>query len=195
MHCSVVSAVASLSFVSASMAAMTSLQGVQIAASGAYGQDAFKAVGWSIQFAFSGDLAGAASEADFGDWSFTLRNGGNTWSAAGSGAQSGSWTTVGNARVFTIALSGSGTGAGNTLSPAPSSVSIIYTALRAGGSWGSLGDALKASEHDPLRGAFVIRTESGGNMGEISSGFAVVPTPGAVALLGLAGFSARRRRG
>jgi len=96
MHCSVVSAVASLSFVSASMAAMTSLQGVQIAASGAYGQDAFKAVGWSIQFTFSGDLAGAASDADLGDWSFTLRNGGNTWSAAGSGVQSGSWTTVGS---------------------------------------------------------------------------------------------------
>jgi MYXO-CTERM domain-containing protein len=193
MHCSVVSAVASLSIVSMSAAGIASLQGVGITASGSYGSDAFKSVGWSIQFDFSGDMAGAASEADFGDWSFTLRNGASVWSVAGSGSQSGSWSTSGNARIFTIALAGSG--AGNTLSPAPTSVSIIYTALRASGSWGSLGDALKASEQDPLRGAFVIRNEAGTGPGEITSGFAVVPAPGAVALLGLAGFSARRRRG
>jgi MYXO-CTERM domain-containing protein len=193
MHCSVVSAVASLSIVSMSMAGIASLQGVGITASGSYGSDAFKSVGWSIQFDFSGDMAGAASEADFGDWSFTLRNGASVWSVAGSGSQSGSWSTSGNARIFTIALAGSG--AGNTLSPAPTSVSIIYTALRASGSWGSLGDALKASEHDPLRGAFVIRNETGTGPGEITSGFTVVPAPGAVALLALAGFSARRRRG
>ncbi len=193
MHCSVVSAVASLSIVSMSAAGIASLQGVGITASGSYGSDAFKSVGWSIQFDFSGDMAGAASEADLGDWSFTLRNGASVWSVAGSGSQSGSWSTSGNARIFTIALAGSG--AGNTLSPAPTSVSIIYTALRASGSWGSLGDALKASEHDPLRGAFVIRNEAGTGPGEITSGFAVVPAPGAVALLGLAGFAARRRRG
>lgn len=193
------SVVSALAVASHTLAGLTSLSGTGVVADGAYLGESLVPSTWQISFDFDGSLDGAATDAEFGDWSMTIRNGSMVWTAAGSGADSGRWTTSGLSRVFTVTLgSGAGAGSGN-VAPAPTSVSVIYSSVRTGGSWGTLGQALIASQgssFDPGRGGFVVRHESGGStVGTISSGYQFVPAPGAVALVGAAAVLMRRRRG
>ena len=188
-----------LSIAPASLAGVTALSGTGIVADGAYLGTGLLPNAWSITFAFDGDLAASATEGEFGSWSFTLRNGSQQWIASGDGAVGGRWTSSNGARVFTIDLAQSGSGStGSTLAPAPTSVSIVYSAVRSGGAWCSLGDALARSQgptFDALRGGFIVRTStgSGSDVGTITSGYAV-PAPAAAAMIGVAGLFRRRRR-
>ena len=193
-------ALASLAVGSSALAGLTSLHGTGPVADGVYAGSAFSAQPWSVDFQFSGSIDSAAADADFGDWSFRLSNGAMDWSITGSGAESGVWKNVGSNRIFTITLMSGTTSGGSTLSPAPTEVSIVYTATRASGSWGTLGAALNASQgtnFDAARGGFLIKTGASGTSGagSIASGYSfAVPAPGATALVGLAGLLARSRR-
>lgn len=193
-------ALASLAIGSSALAGLTSLHGTGPTADGVYAGSAFSAQPWSVDFQFSGSIDSAAADADFGDWSFRLSNGSLNWSITGSGAESGVWKNVGSNRIFTILLTSGTTSGGSTLSPAPTEVSIVYTATRASGSWGSLGAALTASQgssFDAARGGFLIKTGASGtpSAGSISAGYSfAVPAPGAAALVGMAGLLARSRR-
>ncbi len=192
--------VASLAVGSPALAGLTSLHGTGPVANGVYAGTSFSSQPWTVDFQFSGTLDSAASEADFGDWTFTLSNGSADWSISGSGAESGVWKNVGSNRIFTITLLSGTTSDGSTLSPAPTEVSIVYTATRASGSWGTLGAALTASQgtsFDAARGGFLIKTGAEGTSGagSIATGYSfAVPAPGATALVGLAGLLARSRR-
>ena len=193
-----VSIIAALSAASAGMAGLTSLAGTGIVAEGSYLSPTFAPSAWSVRFDFDGDLTGAATDADFGNWTFSVSNGAMQWSASGSGVSSGRWSTAGSSRIFTVEL-GPGSSAGSgSLSPAPTSISVIYTAVRASGSWGTLGQALLGSQGpslNPSLGGFIVRDDAGGvSTGRISSGYQLVPGPGATALLGAAVAVARRRR-
>jgi hypothetical protein len=193
-------ALASLAVGSSALAGLTSLHGTGPIADGVYAGSAFSAQPWSVDFQFSGPLDSAASEADFGDWTFKLSNGSVDWSISGSGAESGVWKNIGSNRIFTITLMSGTTSGGSTLSPAPTEVSIVYTATRASGSWGTLAAALTASQgtnFEAVRGGFLIKTGASGTpgAGSIASGYSfAVPAPGAAALLGMAGLLARKRR-
>ena len=193
-------ALASLAVGSSAVAGLTSLQGTGPIADGVYAGSAFASQAWTVDFQFSGTLDSAASEADFGDWTFTLSNGSADWSISGSGAESGVWKNIGSNRIFTITLMSGTTSGGSTLSPAPTEVSIVYTATRASGSWGTLGAALNASQgtsFDAARGGFMVKTGSAGSpsAGSIVAGYSfAVPAPGATALVCLAGLLARKRR-
>jgi hypothetical protein len=194
-----VPAVAACAFASASLAGVTALQGVGIVADGAYRSSGLLPDAWTITFAFDGDLTASATDSEFGAWSFTLSNGSQRWATSGDGAVGGRWTTNQGARIFTIDLAQAGSGAsGSTLAPAPTSVSIVYSAVKVGGAWCSLGEALQRSQtptFDAMKGGFIVRTGvgAGPDLGTITSGFAV-PAPGAAALAGCAGALARRRR-
>ena len=184
---------------SASLAGITSMRGVGITAEGAYQNAGLAPNAWSISFDFDGDLNASSTVGEFGAWSFSLSNGSQRWSASGDGAVGGRWTTSQGARIFTIDLAQAGAGStGSTLAPAPTSVSIIYSAVKVGGVWSTLGEALQRSQSttfDALRGGFIVRTGSEGSpdLGVITSGYAV-PAPGAAALVACAGALARRRR-
>lgn len=200
LQASYVVALASLAIGSTALAGLTSLHGTGPNADGVYAGSAFSAQPWSVDFQFSGSIESAAADADFGDWSFKLSNGSMNWSISGSGAESGVWKNVGSNRIFSILLTSGTTSGGSTLSPAPTEVSIVYTATRASGSWGSLGAALTASQgssFDAARGGFLIKTGASGtpSAGSISAGYSfAVPAPGAATLVGMAGLLARSRR-
>ncbi|MFM7808856.1 MAG: hypothetical protein ACKPEA_13175 [Planctomycetota bacterium] len=196
---SAVPAIVAFAFASASFAGVTSMQGTGIVADGAYAASGLLPNAWSITFDFDGDLNASSTIGEFGAWSFSLSNGAQRWSASGDGSVGGRWTTNQGARIFTIDLADAGsTGAGSTLAPAPTSVSIVYSAVRVGGVWSTLGQALQRSQtatFDALRGGFIVRTGTigGPDLGTITSGYAV-PAPGAAALVAAAGLLARRRR-
>jgi hypothetical protein len=193
--------IASLAAGSPALAGLTSLHGTGPVANGVYAGTSFSSQPWTVDFQFSGTLDSAPGDADFGDWSFRLSNGSAEWTVTSSGAESGVWKNVGSNRIFTITLLSGTTSAGSTLAPAPTEVSIVYTATRASGSWGTLGAALNASQgtsFDAARGGFLIKTGAEGapGAGSIATGYSfAVPAPGAMALVGLAGLLARRRKG
>lgn len=186
-------------FASASLAGVTSMQGVGIVAEGAYRANGLAPSAWSITFDFDGDLGASSTVGEFGAWSFSLSNGSQRWLASGDGSVGGRWTTNQGARIFTIDLADAGSGsAGSTLAPAPTSVSIVYSAVKIAGVWCTLGEALQRSQtptFDALKGGFIVRTGAadGPDLGTIVSGYAV-PAPGAAALGAAAGLLARRRR-
>ena len=193
-------ALASFAIGSSAVAGMTSLHGTSPVADGVYAGNSFSSQLWTVDFQFSGPLDSAPGDADFGDWSFRLSNGSTEWSVNSSGAESGVWKNVGSNRIFTITLLSGSTSGSSNLSPAPTEVSIVYTATRASGSWGTLGAALAASQgttFDAARGGFMVKTGSAGtsSAGSIVAGYSfAVPGPGATSLVGLAGLLARRRR-
>jgi hypothetical protein len=98
--------------------------------------------------------------------------------------------------MLTIKLAdGAGLGVGD-VAPEPTYISISYAARKSGSSWESLGNALlysgDASTPSTSRGNLMVRS---GVSNMISGTFAtVIPTPGAVALVGLAGLIISRRR-
>lgn len=193
-----ISALAVGLFASMSLAEVTSLQGVGIVASGSFTGPGLSAEAWNIRFEFDGDLNASATMGEFGAWNFSVSNGSQSWFTSGEGSVGGRWTTSANSRIFTIDLSDATSNAGGSLAPAPSSVSIVYTAVRTGSTWSTLGAALQRSQgpsYDPSRGGFVVRTGSTGSpdAGLITSGYAV-PAPGAAALVACAGLIAQRRR-
>jgi hypothetical protein len=194
-----ISCVCACALASASFAGLTSLHGVGPVAEGVYASSDFTGQPWVLGFSFDGPLDGAATDSDFGDWSFTMSNGANHWTISGTGAESGTWRNVGSNRIFTITLMSGASAGSSTLSPAPTEVSIVYTATRAAGSWGTLGAALAASQgtnFDASRGGFMVKTGSAGapSAGSVSSGYSFVPAPGALSLIGAAGLLARKRR-
>jgi hypothetical protein len=183
---------------SPALGALTTITGVGITPQGAF-QLATPDSSWHISFVFDGDLASSSTDGEFGSWSFTIGNGLRQWSASGDGASGGSWTNAGGARVFTIDLAqGASAISSGSLSPTPTSVSIIYSAVRANGAWCSLGEALQRSQgtsFDAMRGGFVVRATTDGtaDIGTIHSGY-LVPAPGAAVLTAFAGVLAQRRR-
>lgn len=194
-----VPAIVACSFATLSLAGVTSMQGVGIVAQGAYSASGLAPDAWAITFDFDGDLSASSTVGEFGAWSFSLSNGSQSWSASGDGAVGGRWTTNQGSRIFTIDLAQAGAGsAGSTLAPAPTSVSIIYSAVKVGGVWSTLGEALQRSQSttfDAMRGGFIVRTGVGGgpDLGTIVSGY-TVPAPGAAVLTACAGLLTRRRR-
>lgn len=194
-----VPAFVAVALASASLAGVTSMQGTGIVAEGAYAANGLFPNAWSIKFSFDGDLNASSTIGEFGAWSFSLTNGSQSWSASGDGSVGGRWTTNQGARIFTIDLADAGSSsAGSTLAPAPTSVSIVYSAVRIGGVWSTLGEALMRSQtptFDALKGGFIVSTGGigGSDAGVITSGY-MVPAPGAAALVAAAGLVARRRR-
>ena len=195
-----VPAFAALAFASVSLADLTSMQGVGIAASGSFTGPGLAPDAWNINFVFDGDLSASSTIGEFGNWTMSISNGSQSWIASGESSIAGRWSLNQGSRIYTIDLAQAGSvSSSGSLMPVPTSISIVYTAVKVGGAWCSLGESLQRSQgssYDPLRGGFVVRTGVTGSpdAGLITSGF-TVPAPGALALVGCAGLLARRRRG
>jgi hypothetical protein len=171
-----------------------------LTASGIAGTGAYQLGGntWTITFTFDGDVNASSMNSDFGNWTLKLLGtNGKTWQTSSSEVVDGAWARNGsNERMLTIKLAdGAGLGVGD-VAPEPTYISISYAARKSGSSWESLGNALlysgDASTPSTSRGNLMVRS---GVSNMISGTFAtVIPTPGAVALVGLAGLIISRRR-
>ena len=148
-------------------------------------------------------LAGGA----IGNWTFQISDAyGLKYSAAGSpggiyGNNAGTyvrWTSSeGSTRRYTVVLGGltaSNWDASMGSMPAISAIQFGYVAARPSGVYGSMGDSIVGSTNG--NGGFIMATStSGGAFGAVStSSFFIVPTPGALALSGVAGLVSSRRR-
>jgi uncharacterized protein (TIGR03382 family) len=148
-------------------------------------------------------LAGGA----IGSWNFQLSDAyGVKYSASGTpggiyGNNAGTyvrWTSSeGSTRRYTVVLGGttsSNWDASMSGMPAIASIQFGYVASRPSGVYGNIGDSIAGSGNG--NGGFIMATStSGGAFGSVStSSFFVVPTPGALALAGVAGLVSSRRR-
>jgi hypothetical protein len=188
----------------ASLAASSTFAGFlptgTLTASGIAGTGAYQLSGntWSITFSFDGDVNASSMNSDFGNWTLKLLGtNGQTWTTSSSEVVDGAWARNGsNERMLTIKLAdGAGIGVGD-VAPEPTYISISYAARKSGSSWESLGNALRYSGDSGTpstsRGNLMVRS---GVSNMISGTFsAVIPAPGAVALVGLAGLIISRRR-
>ncbi len=188
----------------ASLAASSTFAGFlptgTLTASGIAGTGAYQLGGntWTITFSFDGDVNASSMNSDFGNWTLKLLGtNGKTWTTSSSEVVDGAWARNGsNERLLTIKLAdGAGIGVGD-VAPEPTYISISYAARKSGSSWESLGNALlysgNASTPATSRGSLMVRS---GVTNMIAGTFsAVIPTPGAAALVGLAGLIISRRR-
>jgi len=188
----------------ASLAASSTFAGFlptgALTASGIAGFGAYSIPGntWTITFSFDGDVNASSMNSDFGNWTLKLLGtNGKTWTTSNSEVVDGAWTRNGsNERMLTIKLAdGAGIGVGD-VAPEPTYISISYAARKSGSSWESLGNALLYSGDTDTpatsRGSLMVRS---GVSNMIAGTFAaVIPTPGAAALVGLAGLIVSRRR-
>lgn len=171
-----------------------------LTASGIAGTGAYQLSGntWTITFSFDGDVNASSMNSDFGNWTLKLLGtNGMTWQTSSSEVVDGAWARNGsNERMLTIKLAdGAGIGVGD-VAPEPTYISISYAARKSGGSWQSLGNALLYSGDSGTpstsRGNLMVRS---GVSNMITGTFAtVIPTPGAAALVSLAGLIVSRRR-
>jgi hypothetical protein len=171
-----------------------------LTASGIAGTGAYQLSGntWTITFTFDGDVNASSMNADFGNWTLKLLGtNGKSWQTSSSEVVDGAWARNGsNERMLTIKLAdGAGLGVGD-VAPEPTYISISYAARKSGSSWESLGNALLYSGDSDTpsasRGNLMVRS---GLSNMIAGTFAtVIPTPGAAALVGLAGLIVSRRR-
>jgi hypothetical protein len=188
----------------ASLAASSTFAGFlptgTLTASGIAGTGAYQLSGntWTITFSFDGDVNASSMNSDFGNWTLKLLGtNGKTWTTSNSEVVDGAWTRNGsNERMLTIKLAdGAGIGVGD-VAPEPTYISISYAARKSGSSWESLGNALLYSGDTETpatsRGSLMVRS---GVSNMIAGTFStVIPAPGAVALVGLAGLIVSRRR-
>jgi len=171
-----------------------------LTASGIAGTGAYQLSGntWTITFSFDGDVNASSMNSDFGNWTLKLLGtNGKTWTTSSSEVVDGAWARNGsNERMLTIKLAdGAGIGVGD-VAPEPTYISISYAARKSGSSWESLGNALlysgDADTPATSRGSLMVRS---GVSNMIAGTFStVIPAPGAVALVGLAGLMISRRR-
>ena len=188
----------------ASLAASSAFAGFlptgTLTASGIAGTGAYQLSGntWTITFSFDGDVNASSMNSDFGNWTLKLLGtNGKTWTTSSSEVVDGAWARNGsNERMLTIKLAdGAGIGVGD-VAPEPTYISISYAARKSGSSWESLGNALLYSGDTDTpatsRGSLMVRS---GVSNMIAGTFStVIPAPGAVALVGLAGLIVSRRR-
>ena len=193
------SAVLAVLVASSAFASMTTLTANNITGTGVYAQSPTI---WSIQFTFDGALTQSSLNGDFGLWTLTVTgSNGASWSKAHDETDGGSFKNIFGGRTYKVNL---GDGTGGTqgspeISPSPSNLSLNYTTRKHFGIYMNLGQALDYSASnttpDPQKGRLSVTHVNGEGFvdGEIWGPYAV-PAPGSVALLGLAGLVARRRR-
>lgn len=189
----------------ASLAASSAFAGFlptgTLIASGITGFGAYSIPGntWTITFAFDGNVDASGMNAEFGNWTLNVSGtNGASWSTSSSEVSGGNWVRSGtDARILTIALSeGTPIPGIGTISPRPTFISVKYSTRKVGSSWESLGNSLKysalTSTPDSRRGELRIVH---GEVDEIAGTFAaVIPTPGAAVLMGVASLITARRR-
>jgi len=190
------SAVLAVLVASSAFASMTTLTASDITGTGEYAQSPTK---WKIQFTFDGDLAQTSLDGDFGNWTLTVTgSNGKSWSKSKNETNGGSYTGTTNEKIYVVDI-GDGTDGNGGLTPPPTNLSLKYTTKKISGNFMTLGEALDysalSSTPDIERGRLSVThvDGEGTELGEISGTFSV-PTPGAVALIGLAGMVAGRRR-
>jgi len=192
------SAVLAVLVASSAFASMTTLTASNIIGTGVYTQSPTT---WKIQFTFDGDLAQTSLDGDFGNWTLTVTGSdGSSWSKSKSETDGGLFAPITNGRIYFVDIGDGADGTNAGLTPPPTNLNLRYTTKsNSGGDFMTLGEALDYSALSSTQGIekgrlSVTHVDGEGKVdGEISGTFAV-PTPGAVALIGLAGMVAGRRR-
>ena len=132
-----------------------------------------------------------------GDWTMTMRSGDETvYQASGTGFDALTYSRFGSTRKYTMVFN-NGTPASNwqglVASPyKPTLFEIGYVAAKSGTTYGTIGDSLNGSTTSGF--LMVITNASASEFGAITSIGYAIPSPGAIALFGMAGLIAARRR-
>jgi len=191
------SAVLAVLVASSAFASMTTLTASDITGTGVYTQSPTT---WKIQFTFDGDLAQTSLDGDFGNWTLTVTGSdGSSWSKSKGQTDGGLFALITNGRIYFVDIGDGADGTNAGLTPPPTNLNLRYTTKSNSGVFMTLGEALDysalSSTPDIERGRLSVTyvDNVGTEFGEISGTFSV-PTPGAVALIGLAGMVAGRRR-
>jgi len=190
------SAVLAVLVASSAFASMTTLTASNIPGTGVYDQGTT----WKIQFTFDGDLAQDSLDGDFGNWTLTVTGSdGSSWSKSKSETTGGDFTATTNGRIYFVDIGDGADGTNGGLTPPPTNLNLTYTTKKISGNFMTLGQALDysalSSTPDIERGRLsVSHVDNEGTEDGVISGTFSVPTPGAVALIGLAGMVAGRRR-
>jgi hypothetical protein len=183
---------------SSAFASMTTLTASNITGTGLYFQDPTI---WSIQFTFDGDLAQTSLDGDFGNWTLTVTgSNGSSWSKSKSETNGGLFAPITNGRLYFVDIGDGTDGTNAGLTPPPTNLNLTYTTKSNSGVFMTLGEALDYSALSSTQGiekgrlsVTHVNAITGIQDGEIWGTF-TVPAPGAVALIGLAGMVAGRRR-
>ncbi len=193
------SAVLAVLVASSAFASMTTLTASDITGTGVYTQSPTT---WKIQFTFDGDLAQTSLDGDFGNWTLTVTGSdGSSWSKSKSETDGGLFAPITNGRIYFVDIGDGADGTNAGLTPPPTNLNLRYTTKsNSGGVFMTLGEALDYSALSSTQGiekgrlsVTHVNAITGIQDGEIWGTF-TVPAPGAVALIGLAGMVAGRRR-
>ena len=193
-----ISAVTAVLVASSAFASMTTLTASNITGTGMYTQSPTT---WKIQFTFDGDLAQTSLDGDFGNWTLTVTgSNGSSWSKSKSETNGGLFAPITNGRRYFVDIGDGTDGTNAGLTPPPTNLNLRYTTKSNSGVFMTLGEALDYSAlsstqgiEKGILGVTHVNAITGIQDGEIWGTF-TVPAPGAVALIGLAGMVAGRRR-
>ena len=193
-----ISAVTVVLVASSAFASMTTLTASNITGTGMYTQSPTT---WKIQFTFDGDLAQTSLDGDFGNWTLTVTgSNGSSWSKSKSETNGGLFAPITNGRLYFVDIGDGTDGTNAGLTPPPTNLNLRYTTKSNSGVFMTLGEALDYSALSSTQGidkgilgVTHVNAITGIQDGEIWGTF-TVPAPGAVALIGLAGMVAGRRR-
>ena len=193
-----ISAVTAVLVASSAFASMTTLTASNITGTGMYTQSPTT---WKIQFTFDGDLAQTSLDGDFGNWTLTVTgSNGSSWSKSKSETNGGLFAPITNGRLYFVDIGDGTDGTNAGLTPPPTNLNLRYTTKSNSGVFMTLGEALDYSAlsstqgiEKGILGVTHVNAITGIQDGEIWGTF-TVPAPGAVALIGLAGMVAGRRR-
>ena len=193
-----ISAVTAVLVASSAFASMTTLTASNITGTSMYTQSPTT---WKIQFTFDGDLAQTSLDGDFGNWTLTVTgSNGSSWSKSKSETNGGLFAPITNGRLYFVDIGDGTDGTNAGLTPPPTNLNLRYTTKSNSGVFMTLGEALDYSALSSTPGiekgrlsVTHINAITGIQDGEIWGTF-TVPAPGAVALIGLAGMVAGRRR-
>ena len=193
-----ISAVTVVLVASSAFASMTTLTASNITGTGMYTQSPTT---WKIQFTFDGDLAQTSLDGDFGNWTLTVTgSNGSSWSKSKSETNGGLFAPITNGRLYFVDIGDGTDGTNAGLTPPPTNLNLRYTTKSNSGVFMTLGEALDYSAlsstqgiEKGILGVTHVNAITGIQDGEIWGTF-TVPAPGAVALIGLAGMVAGRRR-
>ena len=166
----------------------------------------------TMTLTYDDSASALASNTAFGAWSYAVTNSASqTIYAASGNASSGTkstyvgWTSGSTqTRRYTVILGGMDVANSHWLppvqgtgKPAITMVEIGYVAARTGTTYGTMGQSISGSSGSG--GGFLMAVANGnpssfGTMGSPFFSFAPIPTPGAAALLSVAGLVSLRRR-
>lgn len=150
----------------------------------------------TLLFSAEFDMASSVLAPVVGEWTMTMRSGSETvYTASGTGFDALTYTRFGSTRKYTMVFDNTPPSDWQGLVDSPYKPTLFeigYVAAKSGTTYGTIGDSLNGSTASGF--LMVITNGTPTEFGAITSIGYAIPSPGASALLGMAGLCAARRR-